>query len=714
MAIRCRLMLYLHMHQPFYKELRSNTYKMPWVRLHSLKNYADMPNLHLAHPNVKISYNLVPSLVEQIEDYVGGASDQFEQISLKDAGQLSGEDKYFILSNFFQTNKKTQIDILPRYKELLALKGSQSRDVSKDAIRAFQEQDYRDLQVLFNLAWSGWMLREKPEIQDLLEKGRNFSEEDKRQLIDTQRAFLPEVINPYKSALQQGISELTISPYYHPILPLLCDSASAIEALPAIELPGARFNWPEDAKTHVELGKQKHKELFNTSPHGMWPSEGSISKQACEIISASGIKWVASDRAVLANSLGKNLDDLTLEDLYSPWQFNTPDGPLAFFFRNTEFSDLLGFTYQYWEPERAAEDFVSRLDQVSRSFPQGSTPIVPVILDGENAWAYYEDNGRPFLNALYSALSDTPWLETILPNELIESDEYQPRRLDKIVAGSWIYGNLATWIGHHEKNRGWELLAQTRADYDSAIIASQADEEDREKAWKELLIAEGSDWFWWYGDDHITAYAKEFDSLFREHLTNVYRLLKLDPPDDLFTAIKGTSVQSEIEPPMRLISPTLDGYVTKYTEWINAGLYFPRGGGEAMHQVSGLLKCIRFGFDQENVYLRFDGARPFTEVPLNDHSIVVKITTPKSAQIAFDFNEKTNPILHCDGNSIELDFGFGSHLEFAVPWEVCNSDVFTFYAVLMKDGSEVEIHPRNSVISIQRSDANYNAHMWRV
>lgn len=711
---KCRLMLFFHMHQPFYKELGSKSYRMPWVRLHSLKNYADFPALHLDSGKIKISYNLVPSLIEQIEDYAAGSSDAFESMSRKRAEDLSYDDKAFILSNFFQLNKRSQIDPVPRFVELLALKGSQDRNVSEAAIKNYTSGDYRDLQVLFSLAWSGWLLRDDKEIAALMKKGRGYTEEDKSVLFSKQKQFLTSVLDPYREASKQGLAELTTSPYYHPILPLLCDTNSAKEALPQIELPAAHVQWPDEAEEQLRLGVEKHAEVFGEPPVGMWPSEGSISNEACKLIAGHGIGWAASDKTVLAHSLGKQPEQLSPAEKYSPWSLTTANGPLALFFRDTEFSDLLGFTYQYWQPENAVKDFIGRMEAVTRSFPIDKTPVIPVILDGENAWAYYKDNGREFLSLLFKRLEETPWIETILPGQFIQTDDFTPKKLKSLVAGSWIYGNLSTWIGHREKNKGWELLHKTRSDLNQYISGGLTGE-NLEYAKKELLIAEGSDWFWWYGDDHETAYAEEFDSLFREHLANVYRFARQEPPRELFEKIKGTTESSGIEPPMRLIRPKLDGRASSYTEWINAGLYFPKGGAEMMHQASGQIKCILFGFDADNIYIRVDGNQLFREQPPLEHVLRIHITSPRRARIEFDFDNPGNaPELTCNGKKKKLDFGYDAHLEFAIPWEACEAEVFAFYAVLLKGDEEVEIHPRGNVITIARSDASYNAFMWNV
>jgi alpha-amylase/alpha-mannosidase (GH57 family) len=715
MRKKCRVMLYFHMHQPYYKELRSDSYKMPWARLHSLKNYADIPDLHRKFPDLKISYNIVPSLIEQIEDYAAGATDDFLEVSKKPANQLSQDEKRFILANFFQLNRKTQIEPIPRFLELLALKGSQKRHVPDTALHHYTDQDYRDLQVHFNLAWSGWLLRSDKRIRGLIEKERRYSEKDKEILFSIQEEFLKNVFEPYNELLERGSAELTTSPYYHPILPLLCDTLAAREALPSINLPGEHFSWPEDADQQITAAVQKHNEVFQREPAGMWPSEGSISNHVCKLMIKNNISWAASDSTVLANSLGVSRDKLSLTERFSPWQLKTESGDLTLVFRDTEFSDLIGFTYQHWNEEKAIEDFIGRLKKITEAFPSGKTPLIPVILDGENAWAYYENNGHNFLEHLYQELSSKDWIETILPSEMISSADYKPLSLKNVVAGSWIYGNLSTWIGHHEKNRGWEILAKARSAFEQSRANGAVVENELQKAQKELFIAEGSDWFWWYGDDHSTAYASEFDSLFREHVTNIYRFLELEIPHELYDPIKDSSVDSGIEPPMRLISPTLDGYVTRYTEWINSGLYTPRGGAEMMHQASDtIIKSIRFGFDKEKIYIRFDASRPLTEKPLTGYNLLVQITAPDRATITFDFDDKRPPVLKCRGKTCELEYGCGAHFEFALSWEDCESDTFAFYAVLQKGEEEMEIHPRSNVISMNRSDENYNALMWRV
>ena len=429
MSTRCYLILYLHMHQPFYKNLRTGDYLLPWARLHALRNYADIPSLQERYPNVRITYNLVPSLIEQILDCAGGAEDGFERASRVDADVASDDDKRFILSNFFQLDLEGQIRPVPRFRELLNLKGDQSREVDDKTLKRFRPSDIRDLQVLFNLAWSGWLLRGQPEVTRLLEKGRGYSEEEKLTLLDLQRRFLGTVLEPYKRLRAAGACEVSTTPYFHPILPLLCDLNSAREAVPDLPLPEAVFRRPEDAEAQLAAGIESFKELFGVAPSGVWPSEGSLSMKACELIAAAGFRWTASDRTVLANSIGREPWELKPEELYAPHVVSTPAGELVIFFRDTGLSDLPAFTYHSWPAERAAEDFIARIQAISETGTPGRVPVVSVILDGENAWAAYPDNGRPFFEALFEKLQATDWLETITPTQALEADDIEKRSL---------------------------------------------------------------------------------------------------------------------------------------------------------------------------------------------------------------------------------------------------------------------------------------------
>ncbi|HUX08457.1 MAG TPA: glycoside hydrolase family 57 protein [Acidobacteriota bacterium] len=711
MSKRCYLIIYLHMHQPFYKNLRTGEYMLPWVRLHALRNYADIPSLQQKYEGIKITYNLVPSLVEQIQDYASGATDHFERMSRMPADELLEEDKRFILSNFFQLNHR-QIKPVPRFRELLMLKGDQSREVDDKALKRFGPAEFRDLQVLFNLAWSGWLLREQPAVASLLKKARNFTEAEKLSLLDAQRKFLGEVLEPYKRLRDSGAGEVTTSPYFHPILPLLCDLESAREAVPGLQLPETSFRRPDDAARQIKEGIRSYIQLFGEPPQGIWPSEGSVSMQACELIAAAGLRWAGSDRTVLANSLGREPGELHPRELYTPHVLTTPAGELALFFRDTELSDLPAFVYQSWPAEKAVDDFLKRLKAVAESGEEGRVPVVSVILDGENAWAAYPDNGRQFFEELFSRLQATEWLETITPSEALEREDIEKRRLDRVTAGSWIYGTLTTWIGHPEKNRGWEVLAPARDKLDETAAGN-----DLELAWREMLVAEGSDWFWWYGDDHSTAFAAEFDVLFREHVSNVYRDLDIEPPNYLLKPIMQLKMDSEITPPLRHITPKLDGRESSYSEWVNAGCYSTLGGAGMQHQTSSLLKTLYFGFDKANFYLRIDGREPFRKKPLDGKTLRVYITAPVTAEISYKFGSGKPPCFKRDGEeeAAELLHGFDSILEMALPQPLINGgDTLAFYLSLADGDNELERHPRGRLIELRASGDDLESQMWTV
>lgn len=714
MSKKCILMLYLHMHQPYYKELRTERYQMPWTRLHALRNYGDMPALHREFEGLKITYNLVPAMLEQINDYAAGAVDDFLEISRKNAAELTLDDKKFILSNFFQLNRTTQIDEFPRFAELLGILGNQSRKIDETSIPLFKEQDLRDLQVLFNLAWSGWLIRETPEIKLLMQKGRNFSEEDKQVLFKEQQLFLPKVIEQYRIIQSSNMGELTASPYYHPILPLLCDSSSALQSVPGLTIPKEIFSYPLDADAQIKEAVVFHQQLFGEAPTGMWPSEGSISAKACSLMADNKISWVASDQAVLANSLGKTAQQLSIQEKYSPWLLETEKGPLKLYFRDTEFSDLIGFTYQHWSPERASKDFVQRLARVKDQFPGGQTPVISVILDGENAWSYYANNGRQFLKSLYQEINSTPWLTTATPKEINLMEAIKPQKLDNLVAGSWIYGNLTTWIGYPEKNRAWELLTMARKDFEA--LQDKLEPEKLEKARKELFISEGSDWFWWFGDDHHTNYAQEFDSLFREHLKNIYRFMDQDPPSQLLEPIKKVFKGVGLELPIRLMTPLLDGYESSYLEWANAGIYSASGAGDAMHKTTGSpISKILFGYDADNLYLRIDAGGKSIRNELNNYQLAISFTKPEGILIQFDFQGNKPPALFNKDDSANLDFGCAKFLELAIPWErLGKAESLSFYLTLIRDGDVVETYPGNRVITLTRHENDLNALNWYV
>jgi len=618
-----------HMHQPYYKDPLTGQYGLPWTYLHAVKDYYDMAAIVDDTEGARAVFNLVPSLLEQIQDYAEGtAVDSFLIHGRLDPSDMTAENRRFILDNFFSANRERMIEPYSRYLELLYLAGTGSRSDTAVRLKNFGDQEILDLQVWFFLAWTGEMARRRwPELQELIKKGRNFSTDDKRRLFDIHREVIRAIIPLYLKLHREGKAELSVSPYYHPILPLLCDSGIARTALPKVTLPQARFRHPEDARTQVAMGIDYFTEIFGFAPAGMWPSEGSICNESLSIMAECGIRWAASDEGVLAATLAEGLGERK-RHLYRPYEFCRKGNEISLLFRDHHLSDLIGFTYSRWEPERAADDFAARLDKI-RKTSSGREALITIILDGENAWEYYPENGYPFLSSLYRKIADKPGLHLTTPSEALKG--FTDRQvLDSVHPGSWINASYGIWIGHPEENRGWDLLEQTReaavtrSPEVAALLGSagkisatsSAGDTTAALVCRSLFRAEGSDWFWWYGDEHFSPHSNHFDSLFRSNLIQVYRLLELPVPRDLFEPIKQVTPAGLVRKPTTLITPAINGIVDDYFEWLGAGLYDLSRQSSAMHAAESLLLCFFYGYDKDFFYVRVDGASPLGKLLL--------------------------------------------------------------------------------------------------
>ncbi|BCA78645.1 glycoside hydrolase family 57 protein [Desulfuromonas sp. AOP6] len=582
-----------HMHQPDYRDPVSGRILMPWTYLHAVKDYGEMLKTAREFPGARMTFNLVPTLVEQLERYATGeADDQWLEAARKDPRQMDTDERRFVLTQFFSVHGERHILPYPRYRQLAQKRGSTRLAASPEM---FSDQELRDLQVWFLLAWSGHHLRrEQAFIPYLLEKGENFSEQDKLQLLDLYDEEVAGVIELYRQMEQAGLIEISVTPYAHPILPLLCQTAIAREATPGIQLPGATFRHPEDARLQVRYGLDFIARRLGKRPRGMWPSEGAVSAEVLRILKEEGVLWAASDEGILAKSLDEGID--LGEALYAPSRFEE----LPLLFRDRELSDRIGFVYAHWEPERAAADLTGHLKNLARKHPGG---VVALILDGENCWERYQDNGYPFLSALYSRLQQEPSLRMTTVSEAIASSPGRP--LSRLAPGSWINSDFSIWIGHAEENTAWEWLERARRDTlgDQTPVDWEANNLP-EKA-LHLLRAEGSDWFWWYGDDHSTEQADLFDRLFRRHLEAVYRADGQTVPQHLHSVIKPLHRKGLVHEPTALFTPVIDGRVNDYFEWLAAGAADLSAGG-AMHASHRQFSMLLFGYDRKHLYLRLD------------------------------------------------------------------------------------------------------------
>ena len=598
-----------HQHQPFYKQ--NGVYKLPWVRFHGTKDYYDMVRILDDFPKIKQNFNLVPSLLFQIEEYVNNQSrDVVWNLSKKDPADLTDDDKRYILKNFFNCYHERMIYPFPRYAELLKLRGENYESKYFSIINErFKYQDWFDLQVWFNFVWIGEYSKYDTPFVIIPQKGRNFTNEHKKIVLDDSIKILKKIIKKHKDASDEGRIELSVSPFYHPILPLLCDTNIAKICDPEVKLPTERFAFPEDAIHQISTSLEYFKSLFGKYPKGLWPSEGSISEDVLKLLAEHGIKWTATDEMVLYNSLGDGIGDFSL---FKPYSFNTPSGNVSLVFRDHALSDLIGFTYQNWNPDDAAKDFVGHLHRIRegiikhKKLPLQNT-LVTIILDGENCWEYYQSDGKDFLRTLYWLLSNDSLISTTTINDFIETQSPDKiQNLPKIFPGSWINGNFKIWIGHEEDNRAWDLISMTRQFLIEVAKDNKIDPQTISQAWEEIYIAEGSDWNWWYGDEHHTAEIDAFDEMFRGHLANVYKILDSEIPEIIKKSIKSKYESVKITQPKGYLYPSIDGKLSFEDEWKYAGIFETTRTGGVMHQVTSQIRKIYFGYNEDNVFIRID------------------------------------------------------------------------------------------------------------
>ena len=590
-----KLALLWHMHQPYYEDLATGEHILPWVRLHAIKDYWGMVALLREFPSLRVTFNLVPSLVVQVQAFAENrARDRHLALGLKPAAELTAEEARWMVANGFHAPYPQMIGPYPRYAELHACRMDR---------RAFDERDLRDLQVWHKLAWMDPdLLVSDPRLIALVGKDRDYGEDDKARLRAIELEVLSRVVPEYRDAAARGQVELATSPFYHPILPLLCDSDVYRHAHPDAPRPRTRFAWPADARLQIDRAIAFHEAAFGRRPLGMWPSEGSVSDQAVQLIADAGLSWVATDEDILWRSLGESMRP---ELLYRPYRIGAT-GPVALF-RDHALSDRIGFEYKAWDAAAAAQDFLARVRDAGRRYADatgGEVAIVPVILDGENAWEYYAGGGRPFLRALYGALENATDIQTVT---MAEAASHAAQVLPGIFPGSWINGDFYIWIGHRDDHRAWDQLSAARAAFDAR--AASVDAAARDRALEEILIAEGSDWFWWYGDDHSSDHDADFDDLFRRHLRNAYAALDAPAPDELFATNISTGSGPDRLEPSGALTVTLDGRDTSYLEWVGAVSPSLAKSGGAMHEIAApsLITEVRVGLARERLCLRISG-----------------------------------------------------------------------------------------------------------
>jgi alpha-amylase/alpha-mannosidase (GH57 family) len=636
------LNLMWHQHQPLYYKDEQGVYTRPWVRVHATKDYYDMAATVARYPSVHVTFNLTPVLIRQLDDFTHGAKDRYWVLSEKPAASLTPEEKEFILRRFFDANWDKVIRRFPGYRALLDKRGGTDDEAIARALNTFTEQDYRDLQIWFNLAWIDPDELGKAPLKALVEKDHGFAEEDKAILFGEIRRILQEVIAIHKELQDRGQIEVTTTPYAHPILPLIYDTNLALVGNPGADMP-QRFSYPNDAIAHLKRSVEIYEQHFGRAPRGLWPGEGAVAQEIVPLVAKAGYQWMATGEPVLAQSLG--IGNFTRDSretvqeadaLYRPYYVvDAKSGArVAVFFRDWTLSDKVGFTYSGMPGDKAAQDLINRLENIrSRLKAEGAKGphIVSIILDGENAWEYYDNDGKLFLNTLYRLLAESKTIKTVTPSEYLAMFPEQ-RTLERLYPGAWFSPNYDTWIGEAEEKQAWNYLAQARYDlskYDM-LKTRQASPEAIAQALDYMYLAEGSDWFWWYGSDQDSGQDEYFDQGFRALLARVYESLGEPVPAYVNVPIipkKPAKAEQEVQ---GLSTPVIDGK-DEPGEWAQAAVF--TGGAQAS------APSLAYAYDANALYLRLNAPQPFSDAL----RVGIYIASPHGAQL-FALSHDPEPI----------------------------------------------------------------------
>ncbi len=551
---KLRLVLCWHMHQPDYRNSLNGQFELPWTYLHAIKDYTDMAWHLEQHPDVACVVNFVPSLVEQLEDYCN----QFKTGSMRDPllfllakndlSSISVAERQLILTACFRSNISKMIEPFPAYHRLYqTYSGLTEQESSLE--QYLSQQFLEDLLVWYHLAWMGESVRRTYNlVQRLMKQGSLYTYEDRKALSDLIGELIKQLIPRYRALQETARIELSTTPFYHPMLPLLLDFETAREAVPEITLPVAH-KYPggyQRAEAQLAEGLAHHLGYFGQPARGVWPSEGGVSAATLDLLASQDCEWTATGENVLVNSLsfgtGKPGNERSAY-LYQPYRYSTKNGEILCFFRDDRLSDKIGFEYATWDSQDAVSDFINTLEGIYAAAEGVTDPVVTVILDGENAWEYYPYNGYYFHSKLYQALQDHPFIVTTTFSECVDNLKPAAPKLDNLVSGSWVYGNFGTWIGSADKNAAWDLLVDAKINFDQVIAEEQLTPDEQRNAARQLAICEGSDWFWWFGDYNAAKSVQSFDHLFRLNLGNLYHLLRLPVPNALLVPIsKGSNV----------------------------------------------------------------------------------------------------------------------------------------------------------------------------
>lgn len=678
---KINLSILWHFHQPSYLlyEPSKKYFFFPWVFVHAIREYYDMGKILLsAPPEVKVSFNITPTLWLQIKEYLKeDFSDKWIEIFKKNPSFMENEEKIFVLRNFFSVNYEKQIFPYERYKFLFMKRGGVLG--LEEKIKYFSDNELRDIQFYFIYSNISEIKKEENEIlKEMGKKRENYTEEDKEEILKICFEIIKETEEIYKNLIKLKKIELTTTPFSHPIMPLIINSSVFFESSPHLKDKGVQFSYPEDAEKQIDFALDFMKKEFDYDIKGIWPSEGGVSDDTLSIFIKKGILFTMTDEGILERSLNIPLreKEFVKKELYKPYIYENEKGEIVLFFRDREISDRIGFVYKNLKPEIALSNFI---DYIKRLRDLNEDLWISIILDGENPWVHYEKGGIIFLKKLYESLSKLDFLKFSFFEEGISFKN--KGNLKKIHPGSWIKSDFTTWMGDEEKNEGWKVLKRVREDLKDEVFKN-------EKSLFSLLFAEGSDFFWWLGYDNPTFYAPEFDILFREHLKNVYKNLKKEYPVFLEEPVKKIIHKNFLKLPSGYVYPVIDGRITNFYEWANAGII------NLYRSEKDVIKFIYFGWDEKGDFcLRIDGIKSFKELFEEGFIIFICFKTDERERI-YKFDKKEKP----EGIDFKIDKIFEMKLKI--------EDII--YLFLVIENKIILRYPEYGYYLIEKKEKDFN------
>ncbi|MDR2463142.1 MAG: alpha-amylase [Verrucomicrobiales bacterium] len=713
-----------HMHQPYYVDPLTRTAMMPWVRLHTVKGYLDMIEMANRFPDMRMNFNFAPVLVRQLLEFQRReVRDLWESWSRTPSAALGFAEKRGILENFFKINWATCVNTHSRYAQLLDLRGRKiTEQALVEAVSRFTEQDFRDLQTWYNLAWCGFgICRQYPELPRLKSKGRDFSEEEKNRVLDIHQEAIGKVLEFYRTAQDEGRIEVTTTPFFHPIMPLVYDTDFARRCMAGRELP-LRFSAPEDVRQHLALAQELHQQVFGRKARGLWPSEGSVAPELAPLFAEAGIEYFCTDEEVLFRSLkldpvhsARKVDRL---ELFQGWDFTISGARVRGMFRERPLSDFLGFNAARNSARDASAHLIAHLENIADAVKHANGAVL-IALDGENPWEAFADGGEKFLTVFYESLLKNKKLRTRRLGDYYDEARNLPEARN-LHTGSWINSDFDIWIGDHEENRAWEWLGKTREFLKGA--ESGMSEDTRRKAWQEIYAAEGSDWFWWYGPDFQNDSDFLFDALFRKHLQNVYVLAQATVPQYLDVPIRQRGIPATYTTPTRYISPRIDGGAGGYFDWFGAGHLDMDMQQTAMFQSGRVSKAIYFGFNEKSFFVRYEYEKKAPGHVILDfcqpshRRLVLKRDTVSGEYRAEVEASKDGVVYAPTGETFAVRHK--SRLECEVPLTVlgvCGDGApMAFFIQILDQGVGVEQCPERGLIEFNGPSAEFGLKNWFV